>query len=63
MALLEIGEIMIDEDEAMEKAHLAGRDEVVCPKCGTESLIIGANYCYNCGQKVTWFTQEVGKNG
>ena len=59
MTLLQIGEILIDEDEARENLPLAPAEVeiVTCPKCKDTSLLFGYNYCSNCGQKVTWFTK------
>ena len=58
MGLLEIGEIMIDEDEAKEVMLRIDEDLTLCPICGKAALIIGANFCFECGQKVSWFTKE-----
>jgi uncharacterized OB-fold protein len=59
MPLLEIDEIMIDEDEAREGMIRIDEDGAACPKCGKVGLIVGANYCFECGQKVTWYSQIV----
>jgi len=57
MPLLQIGEVLIDGDEADYIGTWDEVKKVTCPKCESWDLEVHANYCSNCGQKVTWFTK------
>ena len=52
-------EFILDRSVEVTKKESAGKDEYYgewynCPACGSSMVIVGSNYCLECGIKLDW---------